>query len=68
MDKKQIWENNLEFAQVLDDIIAEKHKYSHDALCDLIKMIATYLRSTGHELEQYDRSLKQYLEFILNMP
>lgn len=65
---KHIWENNLEFAQVIDEILADKHLYSHDALCDFLANIATYLRQTGHELEKYDRRLQVYLEAILKLP
>ena len=65
---KHIWENNLEFAQVIDEILADKHLYSHDALCDFLANIATYLRQTGHELERYDRRLQVYLEAMLKLP
>ena len=68
MQKKQIWENNLEFAQVIDEILADKEHYSHGALCDFLAMIAIYLRQSGHELEKYDRRLQTYLEAMLRLP
>lgn len=68
MGNKQVWENNLEFAQLIDEILADKDHYSHDALCDFLAMIATYLRQTGHDLERYDRLLQTYLEAILRLP
>ena len=60
MQKKQIWENNLEFAQVIDEILADKEHYSHGALCDFL--------ASGHELEKYDRWLQIYLEALLRLP
>ena len=67
-NRKQIWENNLEFAQLLDEIVANKHKYSHDALCDLIKNVALYMRQTGHELEEYDKKLQFYIGQLSRLP
>lgn len=69
MQKKQkIWEENLSFAAMLDGIMEEKYKYSHEALCDLIESIIKYLRVTGYELEQYDRDVEIYLEKLLRLP
>lgn len=69
MQKKQkIWEENLSFAAMLDGIMEEKYKYSHEALCDLIESIIKYLRVTGHELERYDRDIEVYLERLLRLP
>ena len=66
--QKQIWENNLEFAQVLDEILANKHNYSHEALCDCLKNVIIYLRQTGHELERYDRYMQTTLEMLHRLP
>lgn len=69
MQKKQkIWEENLSFAAMLEGIMEEKHKYSHEALCDLIENIIKYLRVTGYELEQYNNEVKTYLERLLKLP
>ena len=69
MDKeKKIWEDNLELAQILDDIIANKNLYSHDSLCSVLEEIKIFLRRTGHELEKYDRNIQKYKDILFKLP
>lgn len=69
MDKdKQIWEYNLEIAQQIDDILANKYLYSHDTLCCVLEAVRGYLRESGHQLERYDRNIQIYKDILFKLP
>ena len=69
MDKdKQIWEYNLEIAQQIDDILANKYLYSHDALCCILNDIKIFMRESGHQLERYDRNIQIYKDILFKLP
>ena len=69
MDKdKQIWEYNLEIAQEIDDILANKYLYSHDALCCILNNIKMFMRESGHQLERYDRYIQIHKDILFKLP
>lgn len=66
--EKQIWEQNLEYAAVIEEILQNKIPYSYESLESLLEDVVKYLRITGHRLEKYDRLLKTYGELFTKMP
>lgn len=66
--ERQIWEQNLEYAAVIEEILQSKIPYSYESLESLLGDVVKYLRITGHKLENYDRKLKIYGELFTKMP
>lgn len=66
--EKQIWEQNLEYATVIEEILQSKTPYPYESLECLLRNVVKYLRITGHKLEKYDRLLKTYGELFTKMP
>ena len=66
--KNQIWEDNFILATELDDIIENSHLYSRESLFEILKIVISYLRKTGHELERYDRFIEIYKDILFRLP
>ena len=66
--ERQIWEQNLEYAAVIEEILQNKIPYSYESLESLLGDVVKYLRITGYRLEKYDRLLKTYRELFTKMP
>lgn len=66
--EKQIWEQNFEYATVIEEILQNKIPYSYESLESLLEDVVKYLRITGYRLEKYDRLLKTYGELFTKMP
>lgn len=66
--EKQIWEQNFEYATVIEEILQNKIPYSYESLESLLEDVVKYLRITGYRLEKYDKLLKTYGELFTKMP
>ena len=58
MKGESIWQNNLEYAELIEKICKENYKYSHETLISLLKNTAEYLRVTGKRLEEIEKDFQ----------